>query len=119
MLQEQERRVRRTEQPDQAVQYFLETARLRLGLKALVLADRQGHLVAAATEEVDPETAAKAAPRIFDRDEPFPADEPDSYFVEVLPSGRGSLFLLAMGQVSPHTLKASGTLAGIRRILDM
>ncbi len=119
MLQERERRVRRTDQPEQAVQYFLETARLKLGLKALVLADRTGRLVAASAEEVDPETAAKAAPRIFDRDEPFPADEPDTYFVEVLPSAKGSLFLLAMGQVSPSTLKASGTLAGIRRILDM
>lgn len=119
MLHQTERRVRRSTDPKQSVQYFLESIRVRLGLEALVLADRAGNLVAAAGSGVDPELAARAAPRIFDSDEAFPTDEPDSYFVEVLPSARGSLLLMAIGQVSPNILKSSGTLTGIRRILDM
>ncbi len=119
MRQTAERRVRRSDDSSHAVSYFLESARLKLGFQALVLAGPEGDVVAASGRAVDPAVAAKAAPRIFRQDEDFPGDEPDSYFVEVLPAAGGSYYLMAVGGQSPHSLKTSGTLTGLRRILDI
>ena len=119
MRQTAERRVRRSDNPSDAVGYFLESARLKLGFQALVLADPTGGVVAASGHDVDPTVAAKAAPRIFRLDEDFPGDEPESYFVEVLPAAGGSYYLMAVGGRSPDSLKRSGTLTGLRRILDI
>ena len=119
MRQTSERRMRRSEDASHAVGYFLESARLKLGFQALVLADHAGDVVAASGQAVDPDTAAKAAPRIFRQDEDYPGDEPSAYFVEVLPAAGGSYYLMAVGDQSPDSLKKSGTITGLRRILDI
>jgi len=112
-------RIRRTQDPQQAVQYFLETAVLKLGFRALVLADQRGALVACAGTDLNPTLAAQSAPAIFRDDEAYPEDVPDPYFVEPLPAQPKNYYLMAMGQSSPAVLKSSGTITGIRRILNL
>lgn len=114
-----DRRCRRASSQHVALRYFLEIAALKLGFKALVLGDGAGRLVAASGPGMDCEMAARSAPAIFRLDEPFPGDLMDPYFVEVLPASDETFFLLAVGQGSPVSLKSSGTLTGIRRILKM
>ena len=113
------RRCRRSPVQEVAVRYFLEIAVLKLGFKALVLGDGKGRLVAGVGHQVDCEMAARSAPAIFRADEPFPGDLTDPYFVEVLPTAGQTFFLMAVGQGSPVSLKSSGTLTGIRRIMRL
>ena len=118
MIRCKDRRFRRTAAPGVALRYFLEIAAMKLGFKALVLGDGSGELVAGTGCDVDCEMAAKSAPEIFRREEAYPGQLNEPYFVEALPASTQTYFLMAVGQGSPASLKSSGTLMGIRRIID-
>ena len=114
-----ERRCRRSEDPKTALRFFLESAALRLGFEALIIGDDSGNLVAASSDSANTDRAAEHAPALFRHDEPMDEEPEEPYFIEVLPSARRSYFLTAVGGRSPHSLKSSGTLRSIRRIMDI
>lgn len=114
-----ERRCRRTTRQNQAVGYFLESAALRLGLDVLALADSSGRLLAGSGDLDACLIAARAAPSVFHGEKSTMKNLGARCFVEALFSPRKTYFLMAVGESSPSCLRTSGTLAGIRRILEI
>jgi hypothetical protein len=113
-----ERRIHRTDNKKLAIQYFLRSCILRLGLRGLVLGTREGLLVAAAGGGVDLESAAAFAPFVFHDDWEFPESVEDAFFVDALPLAHTTLYLFVVGRSPQGSPSVSQTKAGIRRILD-
>ena len=110
-----ERRVRRTQDKQQAMNWFLQSRLLRQGLRGLVLGSREGLVVAAAGDGVCPEAAAAFAPFVFHDDWDFPEPVEEAYFVDAVPLPDTTLYLFAVGRSGAS---AQATKTGIRRILQ-
>jgi hypothetical protein len=116
-MQNQDRRVRRTQNKKQAITYYLQSCILRLGVRGLVLGSKEGLVVAAAGDGVDPETAAAYAPFVFHDKWSYPDAVSDSYFVDAIPLCDDTFYLFAVGNTSDASLSPR-TKGGIRRIID-
>lgn len=118
MTRAPERRVNRTENKQLAIEYFLKSCVLRLGIRGLVLGTRDGLLVAAAGGGVESESAAAFAPFLFHDDWEFPESVEDAYFVDAIPLAQTTLYLFVVGRSPQSSPTVSQTKSGIRRILD-
>lgn len=113
-----ERRVRRTQNKQLAIQWYLQSAILRHGIQGLVLGSRDGLLVATAGSGVGAEEAAAFAPYVFHEKWDYPEAVEGAYFVEALPLSDTTLYLFVVGASCPGSRTVGETKAGIRRILD-
>jgi hypothetical protein len=118
MAPTRERRVNRSENKQLAIQYFLQSCILRLGLRGLVLGTRDGLLVAAAGGGVDSESAAAFAPFVFHEAWDFPESVEEAFFVDAIPLAHTTLYLFVVGRSDQRSPTVSRTKSGIRRILD-
>ena len=118
MFQGRDRRLQRSGSTDTALGYFLKSCAIRLGLRAIVLGSRDGLLLAAYGDAVDPDSAAAYAPLVYQDARPFPEPVEESYFVEAIPTSLTTLYLFVVGQAAAPSLARNGTTTGIRRILE-
>lgn len=116
-MRNEDRRVRRTHNKKQAITHYLKSCILRLGMCGLVLGSKDGLVVAAAGDGVDPEAAAAYAPFVFHDKWEFPDEVDASYFVDVIPLADDTFYLFAVGNTSEASI-SSRTKGGIRRIID-
>jgi hypothetical protein len=113
-----DRRVRRTRNKKLAITWFLQSCIMRLGMRSLVLGSKDGLLVAAAGEGVDPEAAAAYAPFVFQDGWEYPDPVEAPYFVDAIPLDGTTLYLFAVGPTSDVSLTKTGTKGGLRRIIE-
>jgi len=116
-MRKEDRRVRRTQNKKQAITHYLKSCILRLGMRGLVLGSKDGLVVAAAGDGVDPEAAAAYAPFVFHDKWDFPDDVDTSYFVDAIPLADDTFYLFAVGNTSEASI-GRRTKGGIRRIID-
>jgi hypothetical protein len=116
-MQIRDRRVRRTQNKKHAITYFLQSCVLRLGMRGLVLGSKDGLVVAAAGDGVDPEAAAAYAPYVFHDKWKYPDEVDAPYFVEAIPLADDTFYLFAVGNTSEVSISGR-TKGGIRRIID-
>lgn len=117
-----DKRCTREEIPEKALHRFLHAAALRLGYKGLVLGDGNGRLISWAGEVECPEQVAMDGPVGFPDSAEGGMDsnpEKENCFIEALFTPSGTLFVTALGGRSAAPLRTGGTLASIRRILDI
>ena len=113
-----DRRVNRTHNKQLAIEYFLRSCILRMGIRGLVLGTRDGLLVATAGEGVDVESAAAFAPFVFHEKWDFPETVADAWFVDAIPLADTTLYLFVIGRANQGSRTTQQTKSGIRRILD-
>ncbi len=116
-MQISNRRTRRTQNTKQAITYYLQSCIMRLGMRGLVLGSRDGLVVAAAGDGVDPEAAAAYAPYVFHEKWEYPDEVDASYFVDAIPLSDDTFYLFAVGNTSEAAI-SQRTKGGIRRIID-
>ena len=116
-MQNPDRRVRRTQNKKQAITYYLQSCVLRLGVRGLVLGSKDGLVIAAAGDGVDPETAAAYAPFVFHDKWSYPEEVAAPYYVDAIPLADDTFYLFAVGNTS-HASLSPRAKGGIRRIID-